>query len=300
MNKLKACLQKSKEISVFDTILCRLLRIFGFSNRAIETLERRNKVFKYIKRKYGDFQLYKTIQSDGTEFNNIWMCWLQGEENAPELVKKCISSVKKYYPDKNINIINSENFMNYVSLPDYIIQKWENGVISNTHFSDILRTALMVEQGGVWMDATVYLTERIPDLYFNNDLFLFSHMTPDDETITFNNWLIISCKGEKHMASILSILYRYWKNEHKIREYFLWQLIATEVFEKYGDTKDIYMISDQLSELISSNINNEFSQEYWEYVTKMIPIHKLSTKYQLIEGNTFYKYILSRGDCHEC
>lgn len=296
MSKIKVYLQKSKDVSMFDTILCKSLRVFGYSNKAIETLERRNKVFKYIKRKYGDFPIVKTISSDGTEFNTIWICWLQGEENAPDLVKKCISSVRKYYSDKKITIVDSDNFQTFVSLPDYIIRKWKGGLISNTHFSDILRTALMVEHGGIWMDATVYLTGRIPDIYFKKDLFLFSHMMPDDITIRFNSWFIISRKGEKHMTSVLEVLYRYWKDEYKVREYFLWHLIATEVFEKYGDAVEIYTIPDIIPELLSFNINNQFSQEYWDYVTKLTSIHKLSNKYQLIEGSTYYNHILSSED----
>ena len=27
--------------------------------------------------------------------NTIWVCWLQGYDNAPELVKKCIDQLKK-------------------------------------------------------------------------------------------------------------------------------------------------------------------------------------------------------------
>ena len=86
------------------------------------------------------------------------------------------------------------------------------------------------------------------------------------------------------------------KNENKVREYFLWHLIATEVFEKYGDAVEIYTIPDGIPELLSFNINNQFSQEYWDYVTKLTSIHKLSNKYQLIEGSTYYNHILSSED----
>ncbi|MBO5623889.1 MAG: hypothetical protein J5959_19920, partial [Butyrivibrio sp.] len=30
----------------------------------------------------------------------VWVMWLQGIENAPEIVKKCIESQKKYLPEK--------------------------------------------------------------------------------------------------------------------------------------------------------------------------------------------------------
>ena len=36
---------------------------------------------------------------------NIWICWFQGIENAPDIVKKCYDSVKRNMPDSNITVI---------------------------------------------------------------------------------------------------------------------------------------------------------------------------------------------------
>ena len=34
----------------------------------------------------------------------VWICWLQGMENAPEIVKKCYDSVRKNLSDKEIKM----------------------------------------------------------------------------------------------------------------------------------------------------------------------------------------------------
>ncbi|EHH8168934.1 capsular biosynthesis protein, partial [Escherichia coli] len=39
-----------------------------------------------------------------SKVNKIWICWLQGEDNAPDIVKKCI---------ENIRVHNSEKFEIY-------------------------------------------------------------------------------------------------------------------------------------------------------------------------------------------
>lgn len=33
-------------------------------------------------------------EQEDSEKVNVWMCWWQGEDNAPDLVKKCINSVR--------------------------------------------------------------------------------------------------------------------------------------------------------------------------------------------------------------
>lgn len=65
-------------------------------------------------------------------------------------------------------VIDQNNYRDYVDIPDYIIKKLDKKQMSLTHFSDILRMALLYEYGGVWMDATLFTVEEIPDIILNN------------------------------------------------------------------------------------------------------------------------------------
>ena len=56
--------------------------------------------------------------------------------------------------DREIVLITQDNLFNYVQFPDYILKKWEAGVITNTHFSDLLRLELLIKYGGTWSDET--------------------------------------------------------------------------------------------------------------------------------------------------
>ena len=84
----------------------------------------------------------------------VWFCWLQGIDSAPKLVQDCYNSIRYWLKDKEIIVITKENYKQYVEFPDYIIEKWEKGIISNTHFSDLLRLELLIRHGGLWLDAT--------------------------------------------------------------------------------------------------------------------------------------------------
>ena len=73
-----------------------------------------------------------------------WICWFQGLDNAPQLVKKCYESICYWLKEYEIVVITKENYGDYVSFPDYIVKKWEEGIISDAQFSDILRLELLI------------------------------------------------------------------------------------------------------------------------------------------------------------
>ena len=54
-----------------------------------------------------------------------------------------------------------------------VMEKWEKGIITHTHMTDLLRLELLIKYGGMWIDATVLCTakeEEIPCYFFDSDL----------------------------------------------------------------------------------------------------------------------------------
>ncbi len=47
-----------------------------------------------------------------------------------------------------------------MNIPNSIVSKWKSNVISDTHFSDIIRTELLIKYGGTWIDSTVYVNNK--------------------------------------------------------------------------------------------------------------------------------------------
>ena len=81
--------------------------------------------------------------------NKIWVFWWQGVENAPELVKKCVQSIKLYNKDKDVIIIDKNNINEYYNIPDYMLKKIELRTMTITHLSDILRFNLLKKYFGL-------------------------------------------------------------------------------------------------------------------------------------------------------
>jgi hypothetical protein len=92
----------------------------------------------------------------------IYILWLQGFENAPFLVKKCLDSWISMNPTWNIVQLDKNNLNEYISIQD-IINGLDKKSVSNASTSDIIRISLLNKYGGLWVDATTYCTTPLDD-----------------------------------------------------------------------------------------------------------------------------------------
>ena len=289
-----------------DKLFCLAMIKFGYSNKELQALEIRNKKFKRIKKKYrttlDEISYDKNDVSQKDVNKNVWICWFQGIDTAPVIVKKCVESIYKYLPDKKIHIITSDNMNQYIQIPDYIIEKWRRGKISYAHFSDILRTELLIRYGGMWLDATTYLTAEIPAYVYRKPLFLLHTKVEEDLTIEKNSWFIYAEKDNRTLKIVRDLLYVYWKQENYLSEYFLWHLFLKMALEKYPeDLKEMDYVSEEMAHCLSYTLFMQFDPVYWEQIKRWSTIHKLS--YHILytpDGKmpedvtgTYYDYIVN-------
>lgn len=161
----------------------------------------------------------KTLD-ESQEPERVFTIWFQGEEQAPALVKACFRSMRRHLKQELI-VLDEKNIFDWITLPDYIVRKWEEGKIHNTQFSDLCRIELLYRYGGIWADATDYFTSPIPKEIMDQDFFLFMA----GEKIQFSYSYIQSCfircrKGNPLMAVWREANYIYWKEEDKRIDYF--------------------------------------------------------------------------------
>jgi hypothetical protein len=103
----------------------------------------------------------------------------------PPIIRACYDSVQKYRGQHPVHLITKSNCADFVSIPYHIMKKLNSGLITVTHFSDILRTVLLYEYGGIWMDATILVTEAID---FNNLKFYTMKETLKTDNISKARW----------------------------------------------------------------------------------------------------------------
>lgn len=194
MNEIKKFYLITKDFGLKNSLLQAGESIFTKLNMNILAhyfhQKKYNYVEEYIRQNYSDIiEKYKKLKDTPTSVigakSPIWFFWWQGIDNAPEVVRICYKQLLKAIGKKrNIIVVSQKNFRKYTDLPEYIVKKVKNGQISFTHFSDILRVNLLKNQGGIWMDATIYITE-CPDL----DEYQFYTV----RHVLYSNWHV--CRG---------------------------------------------------------------------------------------------------------
>ena len=270
------------------------------SKVAIEQIQA-ERASKYLWRKYGKM-IAAPLTEHGVEKPNktIWLCWLQGMEQAPDIVKQCVASVKHYMPEYRLQVLTAENIAQFVELPEHIWAKYKNGTITFTHFSDILRTALLVQHGGIWLDATVLLTGTLPTKWTEADLFFLQKSVLNATPHAGSSWMLAARKGNPVLQRVLELLGEYWRKENKLRDYYLFHLLLFLVLTKNEQGQkalhSVPYISNVDAHVLQFRLFEEYSDSAWRYITESSPIHKLTWKFNhnepLDKKGTYYDYIL--------
>ena len=250
-----------------------------------------------------EFKILLNNPNDNYEKNKaekiLWFCWLQGIDAAPELVKKNYERLIYFYPDYKINLITFENFHEFTNIPDYILDKWHSGIISNTHFSDILRTNLLVLHGGIWIDATVYVSDFLPKDILNSSFFLFRTQKPGcaGKCITVSSWFISSMVAHPVMILVQEMLFYYWKKHNFLCDYFLFHLCLEIALDKLSYlVSDIPKYTNETPHYLMYALTDSFDIVKFEYIKEKSFAHKLTTKLSEDEKSkkgTIYQYLIN-------
>jgi hypothetical protein len=286
---------KNSILTLCVTKICKFLImnvccIFIFSKKLRHKI--RNKAYSYLLRPIFRESLKKYLYILDTKIeenkeenllkNKIWIVWLQGEKQAPDIIKSCISSIRKNKPENmEVILIDRESVQLYVDLPDYILEKNKKGIISNAFFADIIRTALITKYGGLWLDSTVLLTSSIPEKILNSDFFVFRSEGFCGLEFHSDNWFIYSKNpNELLIKNMRNFLYEYWKNENFVLNYFFYMLFFDLMIENNKILKQEWKKVVNISNLIVFDIDlfEKYEQEKFKNIQKN-SIHKLSRKY---------------------
>lgn len=206
----------------------------GTKRRQVRGEATRKAVLEYLKR-YA--KLYSNIppsDNDGekaAEEERIFTIWLQGEENAPNIVKACFRSIRRNCRQK-LTILDSESLKDWIDLPDTIMRKWQEGKIKPAHFTDICRTELLYRHGGIWLDATAFVTSPVPDFIMNEDFFIFmSYGNLSGSYAFIQNCFFRARKGSYLIKAWNTAIQTYWQYEDSTVDYFVHQLLFESVVE---------------------------------------------------------------------
>lgn len=238
-------------------------------------------------------------ECDGRLRNKIWICWWQGLDNAPEIVKACVDSIKRNAGQYEVICITEDNYSDYVKFPDWVEKKRKENIISRTIYSDLLRLNLLSTYGGIWIDSTFFCTGYCFEDYMK--LPLWSIKRPDYLHCSvacgyFANYSL-GCTYENRwiFAVIRDFLYNYWKENDKLIDYLLtdYAIVLAQRHDR--------QINDAFKKIAPNNIycdelykvlGQPYDDETWRRIGKDTVLYKLTWKQSFaktVDGkDTFY------------
>ena len=285
----------------FNNSFSRILRFFHL-DKSVEKYEKKKfkRVVKWLDKRYGSIvDPFDSVPKSNTISNDstIWIFWWQGEETMPDVVSACYKSVLKHKGNHRVVLVTKDNYKQYIDLPTYIIGKVEKGNITLTHFSDIVRENLLYYHGGIWMDATIYMTSAFPSKLYNYEYYSLKGAF---NLFDWSGFFQASSKGNI-LAKYMTVLFNaYWKDHDYLITYLLIDCFITLVRNRNGyvaeminnlpvSGKDVFYLNDKL-------LDKKFNDAEYETLILKTNIHKLSYKFahaSFLEGEqTFWGKIV--------
>ena len=251
---------------------------------------------------------YKPIPQTGNY--PIWIFWWQGVDKMPEIVRICYNSVLENAGGHPVNVITEANYKEFLTrLPnlDNILGKLHQGHIIYAHFSDIVRCYLLYTYGGVWIDATVLLTDKIDNI-ITNGIFVSGRRIPNGylkRSISQGIWttyFIFANKGNILFKFLYKVLIKQTIEKDYFFEYFMLDFCFVIACDSIPFAKTIQEQSpcfpNKILNLINI-LNDEFDEAQYLSLIKTNPFLKLTYKKKWFEQTdnhklTYYGYLKKR------
>lgn len=139
----------------------------------------------------------------------IYSLWLQGVENAPEIVRLNFHRWAKLNPEYKLVVLDQAQALDVLS--DFPI---DPAALSHQALSDVLRIHLLAENGGIWVDASLFpvkpLSDWLPETLTNTGVFLFNRPA-EDRLIA--SWFIVAPENSGLIARWAKKTRQYWSRE---------------------------------------------------------------------------------------
>ena len=285
---------------------CQILKYYGLKLTCVYFLaQKSDKMFYDFRRKILlDFvlKLRKEAQIDDssnekeeetTEFPKIiWTMWQQGEAQMPEMVKASMKTIKDFAKRNKceFHLLTNDNLEHFVNIPKDITEKYKKKELTAAHYSDIIRFSLLYKYGGIWMDATLFVSPYATLEMFEGDFFTLNHppigTNQMERTVGDFKWagfFLAGKKGKPYFKHIRD-LYIYYVRKYPVfihylmMDYFiLSEYKCNPYFESLVDRLPILAPAERVW-FLRDHAHDLFDEKEWEEVLKTTPIMKTTYK----------------------
>lgn len=252
----------------------------------------------------GLLEKYINASNDGNNIKpdcSIWIFWWTGFDDAPLIVKTCVTSVQEHSGAHKVVLLSKKNIFDYIELPDYIYKKFENGVISITHLSDIIRVTLLSKYGGIWVDATIYFTDGFDSNIYECKFYTNRRRNVNNDCVSQAKWSTYFLAGGENCLLFQywrDFYFEYWKNADKLIDYLLMDYaldIGYRNIPEISKSIDAVPYNNESIKILYTLMNCAYNKMIYKCLIGNTYMHKLSWKdayNAAVSGErTFYKVL---------
>lgn len=201
-------------------------------------------IYQYLSNRYGAIvtQISENQIAETPNDNSpIWVFWWQGKEHSPYIIQSCINNICKNAGHHPVHIVDKTNYQLYSSIPQHILKKFNDGKMSITHFSDYLRVNLLCNNGGLWIDGSIFVKQQIPEYVFSMPFWTIRNPGKDKDNISNWDWTIGVMGGWKNnvvFSTMLELLSCYWKDHDIPADYFVMDYMMKLIYNSNNTARE--------------------------------------------------------------
>jgi FkbM family methyltransferase len=160
----------------------------------------------------------------------VWMLWLQGWHEAPEIVRACRRSWEALNPGWIVAPLSERRLLSGPLCGSEFIEAVSGKGLQPEALSDCIRIELLKRYGGVWADATTYCLKPLEDWLPENmqaDFFAFANPGPDR---MISSWFLVATMRSRIVSIWSEAVERYWSERTERDQYFWFHSLFTDCY----------------------------------------------------------------------
>jgi len=228
-----------------------------------------------------DFDSYSNSQQNEiVERPAIWYFWWDGKDNLPDVCLHCLKSIEMNCCERKVIFVDKNNYRDFVKIHPVIEKKFKEGIIPIQQFSDVLRVELLKTYGGLWLDATMFITSDLEN-ELNSRFFTLKHGT-QTRFVSNGRWSI-SCIGSEKAHPLFMFLSdafkRYYSKYDRLVDYFLMDYLVDIAYENISSVSiDIDSVAQNNPDIyfLQNNFYKKFDPVEFERITLDTKFFKLN------------------------
>lgn len=235
----------------------------------------------------------RTYTSAPVPTDRVFTFWNRPLEQAPPLVRACVDQMLRVYP--HARVLDGASARELVEIPDRVATLLEDA--HPAHFTDFVRTRLLEEHGGLWIDATAWVDRDLEEML--RPRLAAGTLFPRWTGAYIANWFIASQPRTPIITLQRLALEAWWENYDNLPDYFLFhrifEVLCWIVPEFRGQWDAVPALSATSCSLLQMEMMAPHHPAVVRGILEISPLQKLSYKYDTVPEGSVLERLLA-GD----